>query len=221
MASAEDGSFLRGVVALDDAALARHDGVACSEVAPPGRDREIVHQSCYVRRRWRGRRLWRPPGAIHLGSRPALGCRGREGRASSRPRAAEAASDSAAPAGISVGPAWQRDARPFHSECPCIRLAIAGVVQGGEDVMKQIFRARSYIVEIPACGYGQIRTTSYSFAANSKAIVTKIDGEHVGTAFNQVQTRHLLCNTSLRWLGSFLRCGTADSHLFPSNTCGR
>ena len=39
---AQRGTLLRGVRALDDSALARHDGLALPEVAPARRHREVV-----------------------------------------------------------------------------------------------------------------------------------------------------------------------------------
>ena len=50
--------------------------------------------------------------------------------------------------GPAVRPARQRDARPLHPERPGIGLAVGGIVQGGEDVVEQVFDAEAEAVEI-------------------------------------------------------------------------
>ena len=49
---------------------------------------------------------------------------------------------------LAVRPAGQRDARPFHAQCSAIELAVGRIVQGGENMMEQIFDAKAEESEI-------------------------------------------------------------------------
>ena len=68
-----------------------------------------------------------------------------------------------------VRPARQRDARPFHPQRPGIGLAVAGIVQGGEDVVEQVFRAEAEAVEIALCGAGEVGAVRRVFAISDTA----------------------------------------------------
>ena len=84
---------------------------------------------------------------------PGTGVSGSSRRATSRPRAAEADKLGGRAKAVAIGPARQRDARPFHPERPSVGLPVGRVVQHGEDVVEQALHAQAQPVQV-ALGLG-------------------------------------------------------------------
>ena len=139
---------------------------------------------------------------------PGTGASGSSRRASSRPRAADAARESAAPSASPSGQPGKRDARPFHAERPGVGFAVSEIVEGGEDVVEEVFYICAKTVEIALRGTGQIGATLYFVAADSEAVFVEVGGEHVGTAFNQVPCTDVLREAGL-WFCRALFAGVA------------
>lgn len=73
---------------------------------------------------------------------------------------------------VPVGPAGQRDARPFDAQHTGVGGAVGRVVQYGEDVMEQVFDAGVDTSEVTVCSLGEIRTLS-SVTVTSYAVVSE------------------------------------------------
>ena len=51
-------------------------------------------------------------------------------------------------------------------------------MEGGEDVVEEVFYVRAETVEIALRGTGQIGAALYSVAADSEAVIEEVGGEH-------------------------------------------
>ena len=148
---AQRGAFVGQIGPLDDATLARHYRVDGSVVPPSRRQREIIGGHVVsVHRRGYGDgcnlRAERRSGDSRHGS---IGVeQGRE-FAPARRRFRERRRRAFAPA---VGPAGEWDSGPFHLERSRVGLAVGGIVESGEDMVKQVFHADAQPVEVASGG---------------------------------------------------------------------
>ena len=94
-------------------------------------------------------------------------------------------------AGVSVGPAGERDAGPLHPERAGVRLPVRRVVQHGDDVVEEVFDAQSKFVEVAMGGGGEVRATLGSVATEVKTVVPEVGGNTGGTSIYQVQTTQI------------------------------
>ena len=148
-ASAQGGALGCGVGALDDAALAGHDGLALSEVSPAHGQGKVF--SGHVAAAGDGRDG--DGGDLGAQGAPCRGSGERLGDAGDGRVGVEQGCELPASGGgrgelvgrsvlVAVGPARKRDARPLHAQRPGVGLAVGGVVQHGDDVVEQVFDAR-------------------------------------------------------------------------------
>ena len=147
----EGGPFVRGMCALDDAALAGHDRIALPKVPPAGGEREVVarHVATVDGGGNRNGRDFRAKGA--LGDAGDWCVRIEEpwqvpasrGRSGKRRRGA---------VGVTLRPTGKRDAGPFHLERAGVGRAVGGIVEGGEDMVEEVFDGLAQPIEVP-CGW--------------------------------------------------------------------
>ena len=139
-ALAQGGALVGRVRTLHDAALAWHDDVALTEVAPARRDREIVagHVAAIDGGGHGDGGYLRAQCALGDAGDGRIGVQQRGKLPASRRRRGQRVSRSGV---VAAGPARKRDARPLHTERPGVRLAVGGIVKHGEDVMKQVLHA--------------------------------------------------------------------------------
>ena len=159
----EGGAFFRGVGAFGGAALAGHDGAAGAEVAPAGGEGEVV--ACHVAAARGG----------GDGDGGGFRAQGAGGDAGDGGFGVEEGGECAAAFGgagegcrrvvaFAVGPAGEGDAGPFHAQRAGVGLAVGGVVEGGEDVVEQVFDIETEAVEVAACGSGDVGAAARVFA---------------------------------------------------------
>ena len=154
----QGGALFGGVVAFDGAALAGHYGAAGAEVAPAGGKREIVagHVAAV------GRGGDGDGGRLRANGRLRDAGDGRFGveQGGEFASAGGGTGEGCRRFGVGgVGPAGEGDARPLHTQRPGVAAAVGGIVEGGEDVMEQVFDAQAEAVEIASRRGRQVRAT--------------------------------------------------------------
>ena len=206
----EGGPFVRGMCTLDDAALAGHDRIALPEVSPAGGEREVVARHVAAvdgggdgdGRDFRAQRALGDAGDGCVRIEELCQLPAPRGRSSKRSRGT---------VGVTLRPAGKRDAGPFHLERASVGCAVGWIVEGGEDMVEEVFDICAQPIKV-TCGRGReiglapvgvcrrVRHGEVSGGV-ANAVISEPCRKQVRTTFDQVQLAEMLCDICLR-----LRC---------------
>ena len=87
---------------------------------------------------------------------------------------------------LAVTPARKRDARPFHAQRSGVGLAVGRIVQRGQNMVEQVFDARSEPVEIALRRGGEVRAV-LAGSIGVPRLVAEPCGEHACAPLDQMQ----------------------------------